>query len=483
MLFGLGFFAVPAFVRLPPVKTSLTSKVLRVDWIGACLVIGGLAVFIIGISWADIQFGWLSAQTLVPVAIGLLLLGAGIIWEMWGAKTPMMQESVFSTWSINILYACAFCHGLIVSLTKFLHHKDETVRWLTSCAKLLCALIYVPFYFTAVLFKSPLRTALGLFPMLITLIPGTLLVAFLAPRIGSFRWAIWVGWAITAGSSGLLLLFNDKSSTPVCIAILSLFGFGNGMVLTGLNIGIANYSKAEDRPRALAMYAFFRTLGLSVGVAAAGNVFRVTLSAGLKEVNLPGGIAYHAETVSGRVAKLPIDEPVRAEAIAAFLRGFHGVFWFMLATALLALLLSAIVKSSSSSNKGLDGFKFPWRPDEEARFSERETIKSDDVDGPQITVMLAPEDRPTPPGTATPKWTAGRNSPRVPTPASAGSLRFPSGLTMTPCEPATAVLAWPDGRPVPNDACYRGLVWGKGGLLPDDVDLNRQKRAVEAEWV
>src|SRR4051812_32463292 len=93
-------------------------------------------------------------------------------------------------------------------------------------------------------------------------------------RIGRFRWAVWAGWIISGVGCGLFELFDQNTPTPVWAVILAVFGIGQGMLLTSINVGIQAISRVEDAGRAAAMYAFMRTLGMSIGVAIGGTAFQ-----------------------------------------------------------------------------------------------------------------------------------------------------------------------------------------------------------------
>jgi MFS family permease len=125
----------------------------------------------------------------------------------------------------------------------------------------------VPLYLMAVRGFSPVRAGVGLFPAVCLLVPGSVVVAILTTRLGRYRWAIWAGWAITTIASGLFLLFDLRTAWPVFAVALVVFGVGNGMVLTSVNVGIQAMSKAEDCAMAASMYGFMRSVGMPLGVA------------------------------------------------------------------------------------------------------------------------------------------------------------------------------------------------------------------------
>jgi fucose permease len=98
----------------------------------------------------------------------------------------------------------------------------------------------------------------------------------LTARLGRFRWAIWLGWAITTTACGLFIIFDLQTKEVVIYVALAIFGIGTGMVLTSVNVGIQAISKVEDCAMAASMYGFFRSLGMPIGVAVSRFAFHFT---------------------------------------------------------------------------------------------------------------------------------------------------------------------------------------------------------------
>jgi Na+/melibiose symporter-like transporter len=136
-----------------------------------------------------------------------------------------------------------------------------------TCFQLFTALYYIPFFFMSVRGQSPTHAGIDLFPAVCFLVPGSIVVAALTARLGRFRWAIWLGWAVTTISCGLFIIFDIHTRLVVIAVALALFGIGSGMVLTSVNVGIQAISKVEDCAMAASMYGFFRSLGMPIGVA------------------------------------------------------------------------------------------------------------------------------------------------------------------------------------------------------------------------
>lgn len=111
---ALGLVLVPLYVKLTTKKTSVLSKLKRVDYIGGFFFIGGMTSFLVGISWAGIQFEWNSVQAVAPMAIGVFGVVVSVFWECYGAPEPFLRPSLFHSPSALATYACALFQGFIV---------------------------------------------------------------------------------------------------------------------------------------------------------------------------------------------------------------------------------------------------------------------------------------------------------------------------------------------------------------------------------
>ncbi|KAH6847678.1 major facilitator superfamily domain-containing protein [Chaetomium sp. MPI-CAGE-AT-0009] len=319
---AMGLVLVPIYVKLTTAKTSLASKLGRVDWLGGFLFIGSLTSFLIGISWGGVQYAWGSAQTVAPIVVGAVGVALAIVWEIYGAREPFLRPSLFKSGSALATYTCALFQGFI----------------------LFCALYYIPFYFTAVKFESPIQAGLDIFPATCVLLPSSIVTSLITTRLGRYRWAIWGGWVITAVGCGLLVLLDADTETAAWATILIVFGIGHGMLLTSLNIGIQAVSSVEDAGRAAAMYAFMRALGMSIGVAVGGSVFQNVMINELAELGLPESIAHNSEIYVEAMSHMDPQDPVRIASLQAYVTGFHGVYWTITATAIASLFISLVIK-------------------------------------------------------------------------------------------------------------------------------------------
>lgn len=256
----LGLVAAMFFVR--DSDLSFERRPQRMDWVGALLFVGSTTSFLVGISWGGTQYPWASAATLAPVIVGALGATVFVAWQIHAQPNSLLPTSLFYNASAIAAFYCALVNGFVVSSIQ----EPLGCRSLTV-AQLYTALYYVPFYLMSVRSSSPVRAGIDLFPAVFLLVPGSIVVAVLTTRLGSFRWAIWSGLVIATVGCGLFMLFDEHTARAIFAVALAVFGVGNGMVLTGVNVGTQAIAKTEDRPMAACMYGFMRSLGMPIGVA------------------------------------------------------------------------------------------------------------------------------------------------------------------------------------------------------------------------
>lgn len=281
-----------------------------------------------GISWAGVQFPWSSFRTIVPIAAGVAGIVLTLLWERYGAGQPFLRRSIFYKCSAIAAYVCALCQGLVLFL----------------------ALYYTPFYFMAVHFDTAVQSGINIFPVTCVLLPSSAIVSILITRLGRFRWALYLGWSIATLGSGLIILLavrGEKIKTAEWAGIFIVFGIGNGIVLTSVNFAIQSIASAEDSARAASMYAFFRTLGMTLGVAIGGTVFQNMMFDKLEDLSLPTYIARHAESYISQLKMFDKDDPNRLAILDAYNYGFRGVFLAMAGISAIGLFASFVIGKHS----------------------------------------------------------------------------------------------------------------------------------------
>ena len=116
------------------------------------------------------------------------------------------------------------------------------------------------------------------------------------------------------------------------------------MVLSSVNFGIQAIVKTEDCGRAASMYAFMRTLGMTIGVAVGGTVFENFMAQKLAELLLPVEISRNAEAYVAMLEAMAATDPTRIGILQAYVHGFKGVFAVLAGVSGVGLLASLLIK-------------------------------------------------------------------------------------------------------------------------------------------
>lgn len=123
---GLAMLVAPFAVDLGVKKGASISNLRNLDWPGCLLNITGVGFLLAGLSWGGTEYQWDDWQTLMPIAVGAILLLALAIWEMGWAARPFGLRTLKSR-SMVSAYTSSFLHGFVVcsqSNTLFLVWKD-----------------------------------------------------------------------------------------------------------------------------------------------------------------------------------------------------------------------------------------------------------------------------------------------------------------------------------------------------------------------
>lgn len=325
----IGFITLTAFLKLQKRPGSIRSKVWKVDWIGAVLLVASATSFLMPISWGGVLFTWGSWRTLVPLILGTLGLVIFVIYEHFFTLDPLIPLRVFTPRTAAVNYIGTAIHGIIL--------------W--------CLLYYLPLYYEAVKGYSPIMTGVAIFPETFTIAPVVILVGIAVSITGRFRWAIWAGWTLTTLGMGLLYLLSPTTSIAAFVFLNLVPGFGTGLLFASTEFAIQAANMEKDAGSAEAMFTFIRNLGESIGVGIGGIIFQSRLRVELSSIpSLADRAVEYSREASSLVEvikAMPDDSNEKHLLIAAYANSLKVVWAVMAALAFIALLLSTATQGLS----------------------------------------------------------------------------------------------------------------------------------------
>ena len=239
----LAFVVLQKTLHLPVVRR----EGVRIDYLGATLIVGGVSTLLIWVSLAGHQFAWGSPATALMVGGGVLLLALAV-WREARAAEPIIPLRLFRDRNT----ALATFASLFVGVTLF------------------AGTVFLSQYFQISRGKSPTVAGLMSLPMIAGLVLASLVVGRIITRTGRYkRWMV-VGGALVTG--GLLLLGTIDAHTPLWVVgvWMAVLGLGLGATMQNLVLAVQNTVGQSDLGVASSTVSFFRSLGGAIGVSALG---------------------------------------------------------------------------------------------------------------------------------------------------------------------------------------------------------------------
>ncbi len=247
----------------------------RFDVVGSvlsALAIGGL---VFGIHEGP-EKGWTDMMTVAPMVVGVAALVAFVVWELRNDE-PLLDVTAFAdrglssgALTITLLFAVMF--GIFLVLFPF---------------------------FQTVLGWSAIRSAFGLMPMALMMMPMSAVAPRVAERIGRRRtMLIGLGTAI-AGLVTLATFTSVDGGYWSVLPGLLVLGFGTGLTMTPSTEVITATLPDDKQGVASALNDTSRELGGAVGIALLGSI----LTSGYS-----GNIASFAAGLPGRLGEMVGDD-------------------------------------------------------------------------------------------------------------------------------------------------------------------------------
>ncbi len=280
---------------------------VKLDYLGAALIAGGVSVLLVWVSLAGEQFAWGSTTSLTLVALGVAALVAAVVVEL-RVPEPIIPMSLFRERTVVLSVLASLVVGVVM----------------------FGGTVFLGQYFQIARSYDPTTAGLLTLPLV-----GGLLIASTGSGQLISRYGRWKRYLVAGAlmiTIGLALLSTIDHTTPVVVigAFLVVLGLGIGMSMQNLVLAVQNTVDVRDIGAATSLVAFLRSLGGTVGVTVLGVVLnnRVTALSG-SSTGLEG---------------LATDTPAQAEALrAAYGDGIALVFGIAAIASLLTLVAVTLI--------------------------------------------------------------------------------------------------------------------------------------------
>lgn len=199
---------------LPRVRAE---RRVKVDWLGALLLVFGLIPILLGFTWAGTQYPWNSPIELSLFIGGAVVLSLFIVWER-RASDPLVSPILFKNRIFNITMAL----GFLVGMTMF------------------GSLMFLPIYVQGVLGLNAQNSGWVLSPMMIGFMIGSMISGQVMSRTGRYKHLAWISGFMMVVGSYLLHQMTVHTTWGAVVINMIVLGLGIGSLMPLMSMVVQN---------------------------------------------------------------------------------------------------------------------------------------------------------------------------------------------------------------------------------------------------
>lgn len=339
------------FCYNPPLRESQKSlnfsqKLRRLDWLAYFLLVSGLLLVCIGLSWSLNPYSWSNAHVSVPFALGLALLLALIIYSWRVKKDGMINHGLFQHHNFALTLLCIFAEGVAFFCANNFQPLTTLVFFTTDP-------IYIALHMAVAMGAAVFFTCVaGIYSKMTKTVRSSLTLSFISFTVygivmatvtpSTSGAAFWVYQIFEGAGLGICLMASvvaAQFATP-----LELISTATGLLLTVRNFG------------GTVGIAIFSAL-LNSGMSSLGtNIAAKTLPMGLPPSSLGALISNLVASDYAALAQVPGVTPEIIGAASEVLLGNYKVGlrngWIFTAAASALAVICKYIPSRKQSHCG-----------------------------------------------------------------------------------------------------------------------------------
>jgi EmrB/QacA subfamily drug resistance transporter len=267
-------FGIVAFVLIYKLYPGASNNEKEpIDYLGSAVLTISIVAILLGFSWANNKYDWLSFEIIGLFSIAILSLISFIYIES-KVKSPVIPLFLFKNSVFTISNLVVFFIG----------------------AGMFSVIMYVPFIVQGVLGYSATISGLTQLALTISLVVSSGVAGSLITKTGKYKMMSIIGLAIMAIGIYLNTLLTPESSLTTVIINLTVIGLGMGVTFPVFTLTVQNAVKHKYLGVATATSQLFRELGGTIGVAIMGSIMGSMMAEKLKDMEAPQGMMPGAES-------------------------------------------------------------------------------------------------------------------------------------------------------------------------------------------
>ncbi|KAJ2797465.1 hypothetical protein H4R20_005170 [Coemansia guatemalensis] len=321
------------FMRIPRPQGSPMQKLKRIDFIGVIVIVAGIVLLQLGLTWGGRDHPWKSAAVIVTLVLGIILLAAFVFIEWKLPTEPIMPLRLFKRRNTCLMFAAQGTFGITFFMPIF----------------------YIPIYLSVIKNVSAISAGVHLISCMLGISLASICTGILITKTGIYRPFIWIGTVLNVTGIGLFTLFDSHPSEGKLIGIPIIFGVGIGVSMQPMISCMQNSVDQRDVATSTTLFMTIRMLGNAIGLAIAQSVLQNQISPLLDSIatKFPDytDVIYGIITDQSVIWGNDVPPKVRDATIDAYVKALRKVYLVILAFGVLTFIISLFVKNVSLRKK------------------------------------------------------------------------------------------------------------------------------------
>ncbi|KAG6995602.1 hypothetical protein G7Y79_00044g080730 [Physcia stellaris] len=259
---GTSFIIIAFMLRLETPKTPILAGLKAVDWAGSLALIGGLLMFLLGLTFGGTVHPWSSPTVICLIVFGILTLLVFLAIERYFARYPLVPVHLYTSISNSAILVVNLFHGIVLTQATY----------------------FLPLYCQSVLGAEPLLSGVLLLPFAVAMSVATVGSGNYLKITGRYLDCIRFGFLLLVLGLGLFCDLPASKTWSKIIIYQIPVGFGVGLNFQPPLIALQNNLHAQDNAAATASFGLVRNVASAIGVVVGSAVFANKMNIQRKEL-------------------------------------------------------------------------------------------------------------------------------------------------------------------------------------------------------
>ena len=307
---------------------GIRQKVNQLDPIGTLIFIPAVVALLLALQWGGSKYEWSNWRIILCLVIFGLLIIAFIGIQWWKQEMATVPPRVFKQRSV---WSGAWFAALLG-------------------ASFFAMVYYLPIWFQAIKGVTATKSGIMNLAMLLGLVVISVVAGALVTIFGYYSPFVIGSAVLMSIGAGLLTTFTTTTAHPEWIGYSCLYGIGVGMGMQQPLIAVQAVLPLKDVPIGTAIIMFSQTLGGSLFISVAQNVFSNQLIKNLAKF-VPELNSYIVLSVGATSLKQAVPVEYLGRVLLAYNDTLTEVFYVSVATSALSILGAVVMEWKSVKGK------------------------------------------------------------------------------------------------------------------------------------